>query len=85
MQIKGTGSLQDKKEKLEKRGIIRRKNAKKLKKICIFPPFLAKRVGFFDWKKSKITAKNMPSEARRNKKLIRKEDLLNEIRFEYEM
>ena len=38
----------------------------------IFPPFLAKRVGFFDWKKSKITAKNMPSEARRNKKSFTK-------------
>ena len=77
--------MREKRKKLKKEELYSKKNQKNLKKHCIFPPFLAKRVGFFDWKKSKITAKNMPSEARRNKKLIRKEDLLHEIRFEYEM
>ena len=42
--------------------------------------------GFYCVKKSKISDKNMPSEAWQNKKrILRKEDLLYEIRFEYEM
>ena len=72
----------EKRKKLKKEELYSKKNQKNKKKICIFPPFLPKRVGLFDWKQCKITAKNMPSEARRNKKLIRKEDLLHEIRFE---
>ena len=32
------------------KGINEQKNQKNLKKICIFPPFLAKRVGLFDKK-----------------------------------
>jgi len=54
------------------KGINEQKNQKNLKKFCIFPPFLAKRVGLFDWKKCKITAKNMPSKTRQNKKTFTK-------------
>ena len=38
----------------------------------IFPPFLAKRVGFFDWKQCKIADKNMLGKARQNKKTFTK-------------
>ena len=83
---RGDGQKSKHKTKKERIGIKTIKNIKKLKKTFIFPPFLAKRVGLFCVKKSKISEKNMPSEAWQNKKsILRKEDLLYAIRFEYEM
>ena len=59
------------------------KNLEKLKKNFHFPTLFGKKGGAFFMKKSKISNKNMPSEARQNKKsILRKEDLLYAIRFE---
>ena len=64
--------MREKRKKLRKEESYSEKKQKNLKKFCIFPPFLAKRVGLFDWKQCKITDKNMPSKTRRNKKTFKK-------------
>ena len=64
--------MREKRKKLRKEESYSEKKQKNLKKFCIFPPFLAKRVGLFCLKQCKITDKNMPSKTRQNKKTFTK-------------